>query len=92
MIKSFRSKSLEKFYLDGDERGIQPHHSEKLGRILDTMDSAHNIKDMNYPGSNLHKLEPKTKDIWSVDLSGNWRIVFKYKEGDFYQVELKDTH
>ncbi len=92
MIKNFKNKNLERLYLHGDTRGIQPHFKEKLVRILDIMDSAGSLEDMKFPGSNLHKLEPKNESRWSVYLSGNWRIVFMFSQGDFFEVELKDTH
>ena len=84
MIKSFLHTGLERFFVDGAKRGIQPNHANKISRILDRLDAANDIRDMRYPGSGLHKLEPKTinakKQIWSVIVSGNWRITFKFFE------------
>jgi len=53
MIKSFEHKGLEKFFHEGDKSGIQPNHSQKISDILDRLDASVEIRDMNYPGSNL---------------------------------------
>jgi len=50
------------------------------------------IEVMNFPGSRLHKLEPKKENIWSVRVSGNWRIIFKFIDGDAYVVDYLDYH
>jgi proteic killer suppression protein len=53
-----------------------------LELILDHLNAAADITDMNYPGSGLHQLEPRTTDMekqaWAVTVSGNWRVTFKY--------------
>jgi len=59
MIKNFKHKGLERFFYDGDKSGIIPQHAQKLGDILDTLDAAHEIKDMNFPGAELHLLKGK---------------------------------
>ena len=92
MIKSFDHKGLEKFFYQGDKRGIQPAHSQKAADILDRLDASVTIQDMNYPGSNLHQLKGKLKGVWSAKVSGNWRITFKFIEGNVYMVDYKDYH
>ena len=62
MIKSFEHKGLEMFFNDGDRRGIQPHHSQKIADVLDRLDASVEVRDMNYPGSNLHRLKGNLKD------------------------------
>jgi len=92
MIKSFEHKGLERFYYDGDKRGVQAMHTLKIADILDILDASRIIQDMNYPGSNLHKLKGKLKEYWSVKVSGNWRIIFKFIDGNAYVVDYKDYH
>jgi len=50
---------------------IQPNHAQKIADILDRLDASVEIKDINYPGSNLHQLKGKLKGHWSVKVSGN---------------------
>ncbi len=92
MIKSFVHKGLEKFFYDGSLKGIQTQHAQKLSDILDRLDASNVLTDMRFPGSNLHQLKGKMKGIWTVKVSGNWRIVFSFKEGNVYNVDYVDYH
>ncbi len=92
MIKSFKHKGLEKLFFEGSTMGILPKHKTKLEDILDLIDSIIQIQDMNFPGSRLHKLEPKKENIWSVTVSGNWRVTFKFIDSDAYEVNYTDYH
>ena len=74
MIKSFKHKGLEEFFYEGSKQGIRPEQSKKLEKL-----SAQDIKDMNYPGSNLHKLSGDKAGQYSVSVSGNWRVFFEFK-------------
>ena len=92
MIKSFKHKGLEKFFYSGNKKGIRPEHADRLARILDRLNAAAVIKDMNYPGSFLHKLTGDKKSLHSVRVSGNWRILFQFIDGDAYIVDYGDYH
>ncbi|MCX5820282.1 MAG: type II toxin-antitoxin system RelE/ParE family toxin [Deltaproteobacteria bacterium] len=92
MIKSFIHKGLEDFFYDGTRKGVQAKHASKLEAILDRLDAANEIKDMNYPGSCLHLLLPKTKGRWAIKVSGNWRLTFEFKDGDALNVDVEDYH
>ena len=50
------------------------------------------IKDLDIPGYRLHKLKGERKEIWSISVSGNWRITFKFEEGNVYVVNYEDYH
>ena len=92
MIKSFRHKGLQKFFFDGTKKGIQPKHAEKLADILDLLDAVSEIEDMNFPGSDLHPLKGDLRGFWSVKVSGNWRIIFRFENGDVLDVDYVDYH
>lgn len=92
MIKTFKHKGLEKFFYEGITKGIQSKHAGKVADILDLLNAADRIEVLNFPGSRLHKLEPKKENSWSVRVSGNWRITFKYTDGDAYAVDYLDYH
>jgi proteic killer suppression protein len=92
MIKSFRHKGLEQFFYSGSKKGIKVEHAGKLERILDRLNAANGLKDMNYPGSNLHALSGDRKGHYSVRVSGNWRVVFKIEDSDAYVVDYLDYH
>lgn len=92
MIKSFRHKGLQKFFLDGTKKGIQAKHAEKLADILDQLNAATEIKDMNFPGSDLHSLKGNLQGFWSVKVSGNWRVIFGFEKGEALDVDYVDYH
>jgi len=92
MIKSFAHKGLEDFFYDGVKKGIQPKHANKIAAILDRLDATNDIRDVNYPSSGLHLLKPKKEGRWTVKVSGNWRITFRFEDGDAYEVNYEDYH
>lgn len=92
MIKSFKHKGLEEFFYTGNKKGIRPEHADKIARILDRLNAANHVMDMNYPGSYLHQLTGNLKGQFSVRVSGNWRIFFQFIDGDAYIVNYDDYH
>ena len=92
MIKTFAHTGLEDFFYDGTLKGIQPKHAGKLGAILDRLDAARSVQDMNYPGARLHLLEPRQNNRWSVKVSANWRVTFIFEDGHAYEVNYLDYH
>ncbi|MDL2266808.1 type II toxin-antitoxin system RelE/ParE family toxin [Desulfovibrio sp. OttesenSCG-928-G15] len=92
MIKSFAHKGLEEFFLTGSTKGIQAKHATRLELLLDRLDRAKIIEDMEYPGSGLHRLKGDKKDLWSVKVSGNWRVTFRFEDGDAHIVNYQDYH
>jgi toxin HigB-1 len=92
MIKSFKHKGLEKFFYTGNQGGIKPEHSSRLERLLDRLNAANDIKDMNYPGAFLHQLQGDKEGQHSIRVSGNWRVFFEFKDGDAYVVDYADYH
>ncbi|NOY61045.1 MAG: peptidase [Calditrichaeota bacterium] len=92
MIKSFKSKALEKLYLNDNRKRINPDHVSKLLRILDRLDASVNPQDMNLPGYKLHELKGNQKGVWSVWISGNWRVTFKFESNDAIEIDYTDYH
>jgi len=92
MIKSFKHKGLEDFFYTGKKKGIKPEHAARVERILDRLNASSEIRDMNYPGSDLHKLVGDKKGQYAVRVSGNWRIFFEFVNGNAYIVDYSDYH
>ena len=92
MIKDFKHKGLEKFFVSNSTRGIQSKHSSKLRMQLAMLNAATEVDDMNKPNWNLHQLKGQKAGIWSIKVSGNWRVIFRFKEGDAYIVSYEDYH
>ena len=92
MIKSFKHKGLRNFFETGSSRGIQAAHSMKLRMQLAALDTAISIEDIDIPGYQLHPLKGNRKGIWSISVSGNWRITFELTDGNVYIVDYEDYH
>ncbi|MGO0305071.1 type II toxin-antitoxin system RelE/ParE family toxin [Endozoicomonas acroporae] len=92
MIISFLHKGLERFYRTGKTSGIQAQHAKKLRRILLLLSRAKIASDMDVPGIRLHALKGERKGIWSVTVSGNWRITFRFNGSDVEIVNYEDYH
>ena len=92
MIRSFRHKGLERFFISGSKRGLLPDHAEKIARILDRLDASTSPADMNLPGYRLHPLKGQEAGTWSVTVDENWRITFKFEGQDAFVVDYRDYH
>jgi proteic killer suppression protein len=92
MIRSFRHKGLERFFVTGSKKGILPEHTEKIERILDRLDASISPVDMNLPGYRLHELKGKDAGTWSVTVNANWRITFEFEGQDAVVVDYVDYH
>ena len=92
MIKSFAHKGLERFFLRGTKAGIQANHASKIRLILGRLHAAASVQDMDLPGLRLHELAGERGGVWSVRVSGNWRITFCFEDGDAVVVNYEDYH
>ena len=92
VIVGFRHKGLRLLYERDDRRRVRPDLAEKIARILARLDEATRVADMDLPGLRLHRLKGDLKGFWSVVVSGNWRIVFRFEGGDASDVDLIDYH
>jgi proteic killer suppression protein len=92
MICSFRHRGLKRLFERGDRRQVRPDQVDRVERILARLDQASQVDDMNLPGWRLHPLKGRLKGFWAVDVSGNWRIVFRFEKGEAFDVDLVDYH
>lgn len=92
VIRSFRHKGVERFFLTGTKSGIQAAHAPRLARQLQRLDVARRPQDMNVPGWRLHPLKGSQKGRWSVWVSGNWRLIFLFEGEDAVLVDYQDYH
>jgi len=92
MIQSFKHKGQEEFFYSGSKKGIKAEHVKRLELILDRLNATKEIRDMNYPGSALHKLSGDNKVQYSVKVSDNWRVFFEFVNGDASVVDYDDYH
>jgi proteic killer suppression protein len=92
MIKSFKHKGLEKFFTTGSKVGIQAQQVARLEERLQALHTAITIDDMDLPGWRLHPLKGDHTGLWSINVSGNWRVIFEFVDGHAYIVNYEDYH
>jgi proteic killer suppression protein len=91
-IKTFKNKNLKVFFEKGSKKGLLHAHVKKIGLILDRLEAATEVKDMNFPGSDFHQLRGQLKGFYSVHVNGNWTIIFRFSNGEASDVDLIDYH
>ena len=92
MILSFKHKGLARFFECGSKSGIQAQHAERLRLILGRLNVAIAVRDMDLAGLRLHALKGERKGVWSVWVSGNWRVTFQFVGRDAELVDYEDYH
>lgn len=92
MIKGFRHKGLEQFFRTGSKAGIRPEHAARLRILLTALEHATGPQDMSAPGWRLHRLSGNMAGLYSVTVSGNWRIVFRFEDKDAVALDYLDYH
>ncbi len=92
MIKTFRDKGLKLFAETGNPRKLSVQNPKRIQLILNTLNAATKVSDMDAPGFRLHPIPRIEKGAWAVDVSGNWRITFKFEGEDAIDVDLRDYH
>ena len=92
MIQSIKHKGLRRFFESDTTAGIQPGHRKKLRLQLAALDTAQSIDDMDIPGFRLHQLKGGRRGFRAIDVSGNWRLTFRFDQGHVYDVNYEDYH
>jgi len=92
MIRSFRHKGLKLLFEKADRRKIPQEYADKIERILARLEEASEVGNMDLPGFRLHPLKGDLAGFWSVAVSGNWRIMFRFEDGHASDVDLIDYH
>ena len=92
MIRSFRHKGLKRLFEDGDAKSIRPDLVQKVENILAVLSRARRPEDVDLPGFRLHGLKGDRKGFWSVTVRANWRLTFRFQDGDACDIELIDYH
>lgn len=92
MIRRFRHRGLKRFWEEDDPRGLNPEHVAKIDRLLSRLDQASEPQHMDLPGFRLHPLRGNLAGFWSVTVRANWRLIFRFEEGDATDVDYIDYH
>lgn len=91
VIVSFQHRRLEEFFRTGSKRGIQTQHASKLARVLSALDQATTIEPiLHIPGYRAHELSGDRNGFWSLRITGNWRVIFRFVGEDVELVDYLD--
>ncbi len=91
-IVSFRSKALRLFFTKGDSTKLSPHHVSRIKAILSVLNVALSIDEIRAFDRYFHGLQPPGSNTFSMRVSGNYRITFRYEDGQVYDVDYLDYH
>ena len=92
MIITFNHQGLEGFFVKGSYKAIPAQYAARIERVLDRLDAIVMPEDMNLPGYKFHELKGKRKGVYSVSVTGNWRITFRFDGDNVIEVDLEDYH
>ena len=92
MILNFKHKGLKRLYEADSTRGVRHDHVNKLRNILARLDVAIQPEDLTIPGFRLHRLKGKRKETWSIKVSANWRVTFRFLGDNVADVDYEDYH
>ena len=93
VIKTFANRHTQELYATGKSRRFPPDIARRATRKLEYLDLATDLGDLKVPPSNrLHELARERKGQHSIAVNDQWRICFRFVDGDAYDVELTDYH
>ncbi len=93
MIKTFADRYTQELYLTGRSKRFPPDITRRATRKLEYIDLATRLDDLRVPpGNRLHELEGDRQGQFAIAINDQWRICFRFVDGDAYDVELTDHH
>ncbi|OJV20972.1 MAG: hypothetical protein BGO21_08760 [Dyadobacter sp. 50-39] len=93
MIRTFNHKGLKQLWEKDDASKLPHGQVDKLRRILSALNTAKSLDPIRaIPGYRLHSLSGRLEGFWAVWVTGNYRILFRFENGDVFNVDYVDYH
>lgn len=92
MIRTIKHRGLKRLFVQDDSSKVRADQLTRIRDVLAHLDGAVKPSDLDLPGYRLHRLKGDMKGHWSVTISGNWRITFRFEDGEALDVDLVDYH
>lgn len=93
VIKTFADKHTQEIYVTGRSRRLPPDITRRARRKLEYVDIASRLEDLKSPpGNKLHRLEREREGQHAIRINDQWRVCFRFVDGDAFEVEITDYH
>lgn len=92
MIRTFRHRGLKRLYERDDASRLTAEHLARIRLILGILDAASGTEGVDVFPLRLHPLKGEMKGFWAVTVRANWRITFRFEDGQVWDVDLVDYH
>ena len=92
MILNIKHKGLRNVWEKEETRRLNQDWIDRIDRIMNALDKAQAPADLDLPGFRLHMLKGNYQGFYAVNVSGNWRIVFRFEGSDTTDIDLTDYH
>lgn len=93
VIRSFRDKETERVFLRKQPRKLSKDVQRVALRKLAMLDAARALQDLRVPpGNRLERLSGDREGQYSIRINDQWRVCFRWEEGNAYDVEITDYH
>ena len=92
-IKTFADKHTYQLFMTGASRRLPPEIVKRAVRKLEYVDLATRLSDLKVPsGNRLHALKSDRRGQYAIAINDQWRVCFRFEDGDAYDVEVTDYH
>ena|SRR5205814_6994479 len=92
-VVSFRNKALQRLWTNDEGRGLPPDQVRRLRLALSAISAAANIRMLaSVAGWRVHALKGRRVGIWSIAITGNWRLTFRLEGETVHELDLEDYH
>ena len=93
MIKTFADKRTRELFATGATQRVPPDVARRAARKLEYVDLATSLDDLKVPpGNRLHALKADRKGQHAIAVNDQWRVCFRFKDGNAFDVEIVDYH
>jgi toxin HigB-1 len=92
MIRTFNHSGLRHYFETGDPKGLAAEMVKRIQIRLNALNRARELRDIALPGFDFHPLKGNRKGEYSIGVTGNYRMTFRFDSGDVLDLNLEDYH
>lgn len=92
MIRTFKHGGLKRYFETGKPKGIRADMASRLQARLNVLNRARELRDLNLPGFGFHSLKGDRKGQYAMTVTANYRLTFRFENGDVLDLNLEDYH